>query len=72
MQIADRMRFAGQDPAEASRIVLDGIESHHGDGGVIVMSPHGEAVVAFNSEMMNFAFADDDQAIPFPLEDGLE
>lgn len=43
-----------------------------GDGGVIVMSPHGEAVVAFNSEMMNFAFADDDQAIPFPLEDGLE
>lgn len=72
VQIADRMRFAGQDPAEASRIVLDGVEAHNGDGGVIVMPTHGEAVVAFNSEMMNFAFADDDQAIPFPLEDGLE
>lgn len=71
VQIADRMRFAGQDPAEASRAVLDGVEAHHGDGGVIVMPVRGEAVVAFNSEMMNFAFADGTQSIPFPLEGGL-
>ena len=71
-QIADRMRFAGQDAAQAARIVLDGVEAHHGDGGVIVMPANGEAVAAFNSEMMNFAVVADGQVVSFPLEEGIE
>ena len=72
VQVADRMRFAGQDAAEAARIVLNGVEAHHGDGGIIVMPAKGAAVAVFNSEMMNFAFADNSRTVPFPLKGGLE
>lgn len=52
-QLADRVRFARQSPAEASAAVLDGVARHRGDGGVIVVPARGEGILAFNSEMMN-------------------
>lgn len=56
-QLADRVRFAGQSPREAVSAVLDGVASHHGDGGMIVVPSHGSGVMAFNSEMMNYGYA---------------
>ncbi|NMN01332.1 asparaginase [Bifidobacterium sp. DSM 109958] len=56
-QVADRIRFAGQDPREAAEAVLDDIAAHRGDGGLIVVPDHGPGVVAYNSETMNFGYA---------------
>ena len=52
-QVADRVRFAGQTPLDAVRDTLDGVASHRGDGGMIVVPAQGEGVLAYNSDMMN-------------------
>ncbi|KAB8292781.1 isoaspartyl peptidase/L-asparaginase family protein [Bifidobacterium avesanii] len=57
-EVADRMRFAGQSASDAAAAALDGVASHHGDGGMIVVPAKGSGVFAFNSEMMNRGWMD--------------
>ena len=52
-QVADRINYGGQDPADAAAAALDDVAAHHGEGGMIVIPAHGRGVLAFNSEMMN-------------------
>ena len=55
-QIAARIRFAGQSPEQAAQAVLDGVTSHGGDGGVIVLPSHGPGLIAYNSPGMNYGY----------------
>ncbi|MEI9965786.1 MAG: isoaspartyl peptidase/L-asparaginase [Caulobacteraceae bacterium] len=54
-QLAMRLRFAGQDLAEAAAAVLDEVRAHSGDGGLIALGRDGAIAMPFNSEGMNRA-----------------
>lgn len=61
-QVSDRVEYAGQSPLDAASATLDDIASHHGDGGLIVVPAHGQGVIAFNSEMMNFGYRSEESS----------
>ncbi|MCI1220220.1 MAG: isoaspartyl peptidase/L-asparaginase [Bifidobacterium sp.] len=55
-QLSDRIEYARQTPQDAAEATLNDIAKHRGDGGIIVVPSHGQGVIAFNSEMMNFGY----------------
>lgn len=57
-QLADRVRFAGQSLQEALNSVLDDIVRLGGNGGLIAVSPNGEAAWGFSTPGMYRGIAD--------------
>jgi len=51
-EICARIRLTGEDPQHAADAVLRAVEQLGGSGGVIVLTPKGEAVTSFNTPGM--------------------
>lgn len=51
-EICARMRFTGEGPQQAADTVLANVAALGGDGGVIVVTPKGEAIFSFNTPGM--------------------
>jgi len=55
VQVAHRVRWAGQDLAAAARAAIDSVGAIGGDGGLIAMSRAGEIAMPYNSQGMKRA-----------------
>ena len=51
-EICARMRFTGEGPQQAADTVMANVAALGGDGGVIVVTPKGEAIFSFNTPGM--------------------
>ena len=55
VQVAHRLRWAGQDLSQAAQATLDSIAAQGGDGGLIAVTRRGEIAMPYNSQGMKRA-----------------